>query len=630
MSIKCNIIIVLALIFAGCVYGQDNPKLLNRKISISIDQKSIEQTFNAIGQSSGIHFAYNAQLLPADSLITYSCQQKKIQNVVHDILGLNYGFKTNGNHIVIVKNIPVDKRKKYKVKGVIFDKLTNSPIKSAIVYDIRQKSFTRSDSRGKFNYTILTEDASIILAIRSQTYQDTIITIYGNKGMSLNVGLSKFEAIPSLPKLGGQNKSYLKDSIVGSYPYYSPVDGMSIVDIFVSDLRQKMAVDLSPLGSVSSRFQLSLVPSISTNNLYSSVSKTSLAINLISGYGNTVEGLEIGGFLNIRREDVYGVQLAGFQNIVGGKLMGIQMAGFGNIVHGPSIGIQGAGFYNINKDHSTGVQVAGFANFSEEFDGLQVAGFLNRSITNYGQIAGFANINKERSTSLQVSGGFNKTGDMQGTQIAGLFNISKSTSFGQIGGLFNISKDSCKLWQVSSIFNSAKYSKAIQIGLFNYADTAERISIGLISFARKGYHALDISAGSLQHLKMSFKTGSTHKLYNLINLSKNFNHNIYCVGYGLGMTSESEKRFNLGAEVIAQFIMNNEYKIFENEYLFQFRFQPQFRISRLVSIFLSANYSLLVYENEPSSPIFNDFKPQEIDENVQALWTGDFGFRLRF
>ncbi|MCI5058257.1 MAG: carboxypeptidase-like regulatory domain-containing protein [Flavobacteriales bacterium] len=629
MKIQLFIIISFLSLWITTISGQG---LLDRKVSFTVKDLNIEETFNLISKSSGIHFAYNPDFLPADSIISYSCQQRKVQLVVTDLIGPSYDFKANGNHVVILRKAVVQKKKKYRIKGTIYDKRTKAPIPSALVYDIRQKSYTRSDQKGKFSYAVQTENPDIILAIRDKGYQDTILTVTGEKVITLSVELQKFQSIPKIASLPAnqQSKKLFQDSVVGSYPYYSPVDGMSIVDIFVSDLRQRMAADLGPIQNVSSRFQLSLVPSISTNNLYGSVSKNSLALNLISGYSNTIEGLEIGGFLNIVREDVYGVELAGFQNIVGDRLIGIQAAGFGNLVHGKVVGIQVAGFYNTNRDHTTGMQIAGFGNFSKTIVGPQIAGFINTSTSNYGQYAGFANINKKDAKFMQLAGGFNITKNIRGSQVSGLFNIAKNSSLGQLSGLFNVAHDTCKLWQISSIFNHARVSKGYQIGLFNYADTAEKVGLGLISFAQKGYHVLDISGGLLKHAQLNFKTGSTHKLYNHLSLGRNFDKNLYFLGYGIGMVSQSDKRINFGGELEADLIFNENFSLLENQYLFLVRLQPQIRLSRLVSLFISANYTVHYHPTNTYNDVLEGLNSEELDVDVDVIWSGDLGFRLAF
>ena len=74
---------------------------------------------------------------------------------------------------------------------------------------------------------------------------------------------------------------------------------------------------------------ISLIPWISTAGFQDPNRNitTNLSINIIAGYHTKLDGLELGGVLNIKGVEARGAQLAGVGNIVGGDVDGFQISG---------------------------------------------------------------------------------------------------------------------------------------------------------------------------------------------------------------------------------------------------------------------------------------------------------------
>ncbi|MDF7815776.1 hypothetical protein [Hymenobacter sp. YC55] len=128
-------------------------------------------------------------------------------------------------------------------------------------------------------------------------------------------------------------------------------------------------------------FQLTLVSPLGTNGLHGGRTINTVSLNLLAGYAAGVNGLELGGLLNVDRDSVQGLQAAGLANLVGGPAQGAQLAGLANITVRSVQGAQVAGLLNYQgsaENVATTNQVAGLANVTPgKVRGVQVAGLLN-------------------------------------------------------------------------------------------------------------------------------------------------------------------------------------------------------------------------------------------------------------
>ena len=74
---------------------------------------------------------------------------------------------------------------------------------------------------------------------------------------------------------------------------------------------------------------ISLIPWISTGGFQDPNRNitTSLSLNIIAGYHTKLDGLELGGILNLKGIEARGAQIAGVGNIVGKDVEGFQISG---------------------------------------------------------------------------------------------------------------------------------------------------------------------------------------------------------------------------------------------------------------------------------------------------------------
>ena len=176
---------------------------------------------------------------------------------------------------------------------------------------------------------------------------------------------------------------------------------------------------------------ISLIPWISTVGVQDPNRNvtTNLSLNIIVGYHAKLDGIELGGVLNIKGVEARGAQFAGVGNIVGGNVDGFQVStGFNavgrnvegfqasaglNVSGGDLNGFQAAAGINATGGSVRGFQASGGGNFAgRNLQGLQITSGLNLVGRNV------------LSQSLQIAAGVNIAGNLEGMQISAAANIA--------------------------------------------------------------------------------------------------------------------------------------------------------------------------------------------------------------
>jgi hypothetical protein len=289
-----------------------------------------------------------------------------------------------------------------------------------------------------------------------------------------------------------------------------------------------------------SPFQMTFMfPPFSTNGWDNVNYVNNLSLNMFAGLSGGVDGIELGGFINVDRYFMKGFQGAGFGNAVGRDVEGVQLAGFFNVAGGDVRYVQGAGFVNATGGNQFGLQGAGFGNVvGGDLVGFEGAGFCNvvggKMIGVQG--AGFMNASGDTTTGIQGAGFINLAAKFnRGVQGAGFGNIAGPGKVNVQGaGFFNIA-DEIDGVQAAGFFNIAGYVKGLQAaGFINICDSIDGIPIAFISIVKhNGYRKLELSSSETQYVRMAYKMG-VKKFYT-----------IYSFGKPVGPTS----RFMYGAGI---------------------------------------------------------------------------------
>lgn len=392
-------------------------------------------------------------------------------------------------------------------------------------------------------------------------------------------------------------------------------------------------------------FQVSLCYPVGTNGVDSYKYTNSLSYNALLGYNKGVKGVEIGCFANTVTNDVQGLQIAGFSNVVLGNTYACQIAGFSNVTKKHARGIQIAGCSNVVTDSSKSVHIAGCSNvITGNLQGVSISGFSNVSLdTLQGiQIAGFSNVVKGAVSGGQIAGFSNVTcNSLQGFQIAGFSNVCTDSVQGiQLAGFSNISTSKLQGIQISGGVNLAQTLHGVQLGIVNISDSiAGGVPIGYFSYARNGYHAIDISADASQHIQVSFSTG-VPVFYNVFSAGMYINTPtpIATVGYGVGTMKQINDKFDVAAELLSQSLITNTWYVDYSYSLHTASLQCVYGFTEKIKVFGGLQYNVFTTYGSPAeqSHLIDDilsYKPYTLNYSTHSvsMYPGaKLGLRITF
>jgi hypothetical protein len=477
-------------------------------------QVSIAHLLEKLSGKQEFSFAYNNKIVPADSLVSLSGYSGTLLGLLEKILGENYEFKEVPGYVVlryaprklfITAEAYKNQGVRTIIRGNVSDASDLKAVARASVYERNQLLSTFTDDHGYFELKLKNYNGPVLLTVSKEDYRDTSAYI--------------------LPFIIVNEKGPVK-----SYKYYpdnasgSDVEHNRLARIFISSRQLLQGLNLGNFF-VSSPYQVSLTPGLSTHGLYNSQVVDHLSFNLLGGYTAGIDGLELAGLFNINRKDMRSTQLAGVFNLVGGSVNGVQLAGIYNRVLNHLNGLQMAGIANKTNQFNKGLQLAGVANINQRANAVHGAGLINTAVNSRGLvIAGLTNIARD-SSNIQLAGLMNKSGHVSFLQAAGLLNIAKKVS-------------------------------GIQVGFINFADSSD-YSFGLINFIKNGEKSVGISTDESFFIHADLRSGG-RLFYGLIGVAFQPapGKNQYMADIGIGSHLINKDRFALNAEYTMTFNTN--------------------------------------------------------------------------
>jgi len=501
--------------------------ILERKISIELNDESLPSALDRIGRLAGFSFSYNSSIISVDRMITVKVTDKSVREVLNEIFKGTIQYKEKAKHVILTQAplSPKAGTSAVTISGYVEDMESRERITDASVYEKESLTSTVTDQYGFYKIKLDNIKDKTEIKVSKKSYRDTAVLV--SPGSSyLNISM-KHVAKDSIAPVA---KTEVKDSVkqekkkVFELPYASDVNVRNIHDTLYREA------------------QISFLPFLGSNGKLSGNVINDYSFNILGGYSLGTRIAEVGGFINIDRGDVSWFQLAGFGNLVGGNVKGLQASGFFNVNGGETKAVQLSGFANTNFGETRGIQVAGFANTNlKSMHGVQVAGFSNFSQgPGVGvQAAGFANV---------------QVGEYKGSQFAGMANINTRRINGtQVAGFANIGAGHVGGSQVSGFFNYARSVKGTQIGIFNYADSLGGVPIGLVSIVRHGYHKLEVSGDEVFLTNVSFRTG-VRSFYNILlaGIKPNSGPTVWTYGYGVGSARRIAGWLYLNVDITSQ------------------------------------------------------------------------------
>ncbi len=375
-------------------FSQSN--LLEKRISISAKNQKLETVLQLISQKTNFQLSYNSDIIPYDSLITISYQNKSAAKILNQLLGKKYYFVTSGKHLIILRietpkkeskkqDISFEKTiEKIQINGCISDYRSKKAVENVSIVNLFSRNSTLSDSSGNYTMEIDVQNEFIGLSFSKENYIDTVILFKPDTSKIFDIQLlSKPEMIQKLP---------LKE--INLFPQNNIEEYKLVKTIVRNDMiSHSMNVKIfeRSIG------QFSFLPNFGTNRKLNGAYINHFSVNFFAGYSNGVEGMELGGVLNITKTKVSGFQACIGGNINGGAMRGVQLSGIINHNFASSKGFQATFGSNFCLDSVSGVQISGLFNVvKKEFKGFQFSG-VNYAKINRGFQLGIVNLSDSSS-----------------------------------------------------------------------------------------------------------------------------------------------------------------------------------------------------------------------------------------
>ena len=389
---------------------------------------------------------------------------------------------------------------------------------------------------------------------------------------------------------------------------------------------------------------ISLIPWISTVGFQDPNRNitTNLSINIIAGYHTKLDGIELGGVLNMKGVEARGAQFAGVANIVGGDVDGFQVSGGLNAagrnvegsqtsgglnaIGGDLNGFQVAAGINVTGGSVRGFQASGGGNFAaRNLQGLQITPGLNlvgRNVLNQG---------------LQVAAGVNIAGNLEGTQISAAANIALGSDqeanipyAGTQISIVNIAHGDIDT-QIG-LLNIAGHVRTSQVGLLNVSGRMSGIPIGLISFVKNNPPHLQLWGSDTEVANLGVRLGSRH-VYSLLMLGSYPHGDLgrWSSGFGIGGHIPLGRRLFLNIDFITRGVgytdgsRRNTWEYGEHTVLNKLRLAFGWERHKWFSVFGGVSLNFLVSDRWDTSDFGYGFDHvYREDDTTVRVWPGFF------
>lgn len=604
----------ILLLFSWTLSAFGQASILAKRIDIRVTEKPLEEVLQILSKSGDFFFSYNAKILSLDRTITLEERNIPIKEVLDRVIGNpQIQYKEIGNHIILNKvqattraenkRVRIVETKKKKVKpqyfvisGFILDSLSGRKLANASVYEQSQGIAAISDKKGFYQLRLAPSSELVRLSISHRFYEAKSYKIAPEKEASFS------------PKLLPRTISRVAPtpSLLASAAEINPIQNVFLVKQLV---KAEMLEEPLVQEEIEPRFaQLSFIPLASTNGAKSFRKTNRFSLNVLAGYSAGVKGVEIGGLMNIDRNEVDGLQIAGLGNVVGGNTNGLQIGGI----------------FNVNRRSVRGAQFAGINNWADSLVGVQFSPINNVLVGRLKGVQGTAIVNVSK-------------GEIQGLQLAGIGNWGKALEGAQIAGIANISTGNFSGAQVAGIVNYAKKGKGVQIGLINISDSLDGVAIGFLNLTKKGYNSLEVSSSLTLTSAAKLKMGN-HRLYNIFAIgARPGAAKIWGYGYGLGNALKVTSNSYLHTEFIVWQIHQDQSFITDLNLLSQLHISYHLPISPRFEISLGPvlNFHISNYLDSGTGKPLSDLNPYaksfELTNqgNLSEFWVGaQIGFTL--
>lgn len=492
-------------------------ELLERKISIRVNNQPLDEVLQQIGNLGGFSFSYSPDVIDTRTRVSINVTNQSVREILTELFKGKVNFKERHKYIILQSNPKKENEtpENFNLNGYIIDKRTGEKLANASIYDPYTLTSTISDRYGYYKIRLPTASSPVRLEVRKYQYVGKSVIISSKKNTYLPISLNPDTIkslsvrpinIPKKTNSPDNPKILIPQFEYTSTTYVSPDTVIEIdslrsqkklrttyqrvrKDFSMAFASAKQAINTRNITDTLYRpVQTSILPFLSTNRELSGNVVNDFSFNVFAGYSLGTNKLEIGGFFNADRGHVKGVQLAGIANVVGNNVTGFQYATALNVVMG------------------------------------SVEGFQYSTLLNF------------------------TAGNFHGLQLAGAGNVL-------LGNLYG--------WQVSGGYNYARtVRRGHQLSAVNYADSSATTPIGLFSYVRKnGYRRYEVATDEFNYINSSFKTG-VNAFYNIFTFGFNalaHNKPLLSIGYGFGTAKNLGRGWMVNADVTANLVFMDEH-----------------------------------------------------------------------
>ncbi len=570
---------------------------LERKITYACTAQTLAVVLKNLSDQTGVVFSYT-QAFDDKRKVNCDYRHQPLRLVLSKLLVTsNCSYKEKDKYIIIKCDHKTAAAPAI-LKGYIYNGMDSTYISRASIYVKQTKHSSVSNDYGFFALSYSSKLPSIEVSVAKEEFKDTSLVIYHKNNQEVTIYL-----YPRFPK--NDNKVEMKLAVedhVNEQPDTlrlpkrdTVLTNQNFVGLFFAKSKKLNANLRNISDALFSNFSLSVTPYVSTNRLLSVNTVNKFSLNVLGGYSLGTDVLEIGGLFNIDKGNIKWIQIGGLFNLVGDSAKGVQIGGLMNVTGKQMLGVQIGGLLNVNMSDVKGVQIGGLTNLNlKNFNGVEISGLANISDTLRGfGLAGLTNFSSCSKNSVE---------------IAGISNRSKYGEHNyQLSGLHNRTEKGTTNMQVSGFYNKAYALKGLQLGLFNYADSASGIPIGFISIVKNGYNKAELSSDELMVGSIAINTGVS-KLYNIFIGGVQYNtFSLWTYGYGLGSDVQLSNKWSLCLNATSQ-----QLQVPSNQPL---------KWNRLNKLYVGASFEVLPKLRINAGPTVNLLMADLSDENYTSTFS---------
>jgi len=220
LIMELKVVILIVLVSASNIFAL-NSYSQTAKVTLDIENKTLEQVMDEIEQQSEFYFIFNQNQIDVGRIVNIEAEDKLISEILPDLFkGIDINYSVEDRKILLTANpLDTDSEKilleiasqQSSISGTVTDAATGDPLPGVTVMVKGTTLGTLSDGTGKFSITIPGKEAILVFSFIGYQSQEIIAT----PGAALNVSMSlEVTQIEEVVVVGYSTQK--KESVVGA------------------------------------------------------------------------------------------------------------------------------------------------------------------------------------------------------------------------------------------------------------------------------------------------------------------------------------------------------------------------------------------------------------------------------